>query len=55
MVIVPTEEREVGAPRNLAIHDRVYSEAGLSIVDGHLQRLLPERQSYTRLADGEDL
>ena len=47
--------REVGAPRNLAVHDRVYSEAGLSIVDGHLQRLLPERQSYTRLADGEDL
>ena len=28
--------REVGAPRNLAIHDRVYSEAGLGIVDGHL-------------------
>ena len=27
--------RSVGAPRNLAIHDRVYSEAGLGIVDGH--------------------
>ncbi len=47
--------RLVGAPRNLAIHDRVYSEAGLSIVDGHLTRLLPEQQSYTRLADGADL
>ena len=27
--------RAVGAPRNLAIHDRIYSEAGLRIVDGH--------------------
>ncbi|HEX6149993.1 MBL fold metallo-hydrolase [Nocardioides sp.] len=47
--------REVGAARNLAIHDRVYSEAGLGIVDGHFAALLPETQSYTRLADGEDL
>ncbi len=47
--------RLVGAPRNLAIHDRTYSEAGLSIVDGHLQRLLPETQSYLRLPDGADL
>jgi L-ascorbate metabolism protein UlaG (beta-lactamase superfamily) len=47
--------RVVGAPRNLAIHDRIYSEAGLGIVDGHLERLLPETQSYVRLADGSDL
>ncbi len=47
--------RLVGAPRNLAIHDRIYSEAGLAIVDGHLGRLLPEPQSYVRLADGADL
>ena len=48
--------RSVGAPRNLAIHDRVYSEAGLGIVDGHLERLLsPSGQAYTRLADGADL
>ena len=47
--------RLVGAPRNIAIHDRVYSEAGLGIVDGHLNRLLPEGQSYVRLADGQDL
>ncbi|MDN4171737.1 MBL fold metallo-hydrolase [Nocardioides sp. SOB77] len=48
--------REVGAPRNLAIHDRVYSEAGLGIVDGHLQRFLePNGQTYTRLADGQEL
>jgi L-ascorbate metabolism protein UlaG (beta-lactamase superfamily) len=47
--------RAVGAPRNLAIHDRVYSEAGLGIVDGHLNRLLPDHQSYVRLPDGADL
>ena len=47
--------RLVGAPRNLAIHDRVYSEAGLRTVDGHLNRLLGEDQEYVRLADGADL
>ena len=48
--------RAVGAPRNLAIHDRVYSEAGLGIVDGHMARFLdPAGQSYSRLADGTDL
>jgi L-ascorbate metabolism protein UlaG (beta-lactamase superfamily) len=47
--------RLVEAPRNLAIHDRIYSEAGLGIVDGHLNRLLPDSQSYVRLADGADL
>ena len=47
--------REVGAPRNLAIHDRVYSEEGLGIVDGHFGRLLAGDQSYVRLAEGSDL
>lgn len=47
--------RLVGAPRNLAIHDRVYSAAGLAIVDGHLKALLPETQEYLRLPDGADL
>ena len=48
--------REVKAPRNLAIHDRVYSEAGLAIVDGHMHRFLPqEGLEYVRLADGQDL
>lgn len=48
--------REVGAPHNLAIHDRVYSEAGLKIVDGHLNLFLPKSgQEYVRLADGQDL
>ena len=48
--------REVGAPLNLAIHDRVYSDAGLGIVDGHLDRFLSAAgQSYVRVADGADL
>jgi L-ascorbate metabolism protein UlaG (beta-lactamase superfamily) len=47
--------RAVAAPRNLAIHDRIYSEAGLRIVDGQYGLLLPETSSYTRLADGADL
>jgi len=47
--------RLVGAPRNFAIHDRTYSAAGLTVVDGHLGRLLPESQSYVRLCDGADL
>ena len=48
--------REVAAPRNLAIHDRVYSEAGLGIVDGHLNRFLePVGLAYARIADGTDL
>jgi L-ascorbate metabolism protein UlaG (beta-lactamase superfamily) len=47
--------RAVGAARNLAIHDRIYSEAGLRIVDGQYALLLAEAQSYARLADGADL
>ncbi|MBB6627363.1 MBL fold metallo-hydrolase [Nocardioides sp. KIGAM211] len=48
--------REVRAPRNVAIHDRVYSDAGLGIVDTHMFTFLPkEGLSYVRLADGDDL
>ena len=48
--------RAVRAPRNLAIHDRVYSEAGLKIIDGHMDAFLPkEGLEYVRLADGADL
>ncbi|MGN6782590.1 MAG: MBL fold metallo-hydrolase [Marmoricola sp.] len=48
--------RTVGAPRNLAIHDAVYSDAGLGIIDGHLRRFLePQEQEYLRLAAGADL
>jgi L-ascorbate metabolism protein UlaG (beta-lactamase superfamily) len=48
--------REVKAPRNLAIHDRIYSEAGLGIVDGHMNAFLPDSgQEYVRLPDGAEL
>jgi L-ascorbate metabolism protein UlaG (beta-lactamase superfamily) len=48
--------RDVGAPRNVAIHDAVYSAAGLGIADGHLQRFLGARDlQYTRLPWGSDL
>ena len=48
--------RAVKAPRNLAIHDRIYSEAGLGIVDGHMNAFLPDAgQEYVRLADGDEL
>jgi L-ascorbate metabolism protein UlaG (beta-lactamase superfamily) len=48
--------RAVKAPRNLAIHDRVYSDAGLGIVDQHMNAFLPdEGLEYIRRSDGEDL
>ncbi|HEX3933006.1 MAG TPA: MBL fold metallo-hydrolase [Nocardioides sp.] len=47
--------RAVGAPYNLAIHDRIYSEAGLTIIDGHYGLLLPDTSSYHRIPDGADL
>ena len=48
--------RSVGAPRNVAIHDRVYSDAGLGIADGHFGRFLGAAGlDYVRLADGTDL
>ncbi len=47
--------REVRAPRNLAVHDRVYSDWGLGVVDGHFGRLLREDQEYFRIPDGTDL
>ena len=48
--------RAVAAPRSLAIHDRVYSEAGLGIVDGHMSMFLSKQGlEYVRLADGQDL
>jgi L-ascorbate metabolism protein UlaG (beta-lactamase superfamily) len=46
----------VGAPRNLAIHDMVYSAAGLGMVDTHLGNFLrPREQEYTRLEAGTEL
>ena len=48
--------RAVKAPRNLAIHDRVYSDAGLGIVDAHMNAFLPkEGLEYVRRPDGADL
>jgi L-ascorbate metabolism protein UlaG (beta-lactamase superfamily) len=48
--------RAVKAPRNLAIHDRVYSDAGLGIVDTHMNAFLPkDGLEYIRLPDGADL
>jgi L-ascorbate metabolism protein UlaG (beta-lactamase superfamily) len=48
--------RAVKAPTNVAIHDRVYSEAGAAIFDGHANAFLPkEGLEFKRLKDGEDL
>ena len=48
--------REVGAPTNLAIHDRIYTEAAHAILEGHMNHFLPGAgQRYVRLADGADL
>lgn len=48
--------REVGAPRNLGIHDRVYSDAALGMLDGHMARFLEATdQHFTRIPDGTDL
>ena len=48
--------RAIGAARSIAIHDAVYSEAGLGIVDGHLARFLaPLEKEYARLHPGEEI
>lgn len=48
--------REVGAPRSLGIHDRVYSEVALGMVDGHMARILDGTGlEFTRRPDGADL
>lgn len=48
--------RAVKAPRNVAIHDRVYSEAGSAIFDSQMNLFLPKAgQEYFRLKDGQDL
>jgi L-ascorbate metabolism protein UlaG (beta-lactamase superfamily) len=47
--------RDIGAPTSVAIHDAVYSDAGLGIIDGHLGRFLaPRGQAYVRLRPGEE-
>ncbi|NKQ52276.1 MBL fold metallo-hydrolase [Amycolatopsis sp. K13G38] len=48
--------QEVKAPVNIAIHDRIYSEAGAGIIDMQAGAFLtPEGQEFKRLKDGEDL
>jgi L-ascorbate metabolism protein UlaG (beta-lactamase superfamily) len=48
--------RAVKAPRNVAIHDRIYSEAGSGIFDMQINLFLPKAgQEYVRLQDGQDL
>ncbi len=47
--------REVGAPTNLSIHDRVYTEAAHGILATQMDQLLPDGQEWVRRADGEDL
>ena len=48
--------RDVAAPRTLAIHDKVYSDIGLGIVDGAMTGFLEKvGGSYARLGSGQDL
>ena len=48
--------REVGAARNVAIHDRVFSPEGLGAADAQFGRFLEaDGRQYVRLADGADL
>ncbi|GAA5134579.1 MBL fold metallo-hydrolase [Alloalcanivorax gelatiniphagus] len=47
--------REVGAPRSLGIHDRVYSEIGLTMVGTHMGNLLPDGQAFEMREPGQDL
>lgn len=46
--------RAVGAPRNLGIHEKIYSEAGQALSEARFTELLLDAQSFTRLADGGD-
>jgi L-ascorbate metabolism protein UlaG (beta-lactamase superfamily) len=48
--------REIAAPRTLAIHDRVYSDVGLAMMDERMNAFLGQvGGTYARPADGEDL
>jgi L-ascorbate metabolism protein UlaG (beta-lactamase superfamily) len=48
--------RLVGARRNLAIHDRIYTEVALGMLDTHMNRFLEGTgQEYERIPDGTDL
>lgn len=48
--------RAVAAPRNIGIHDAIYSETGHKVVTSHLERFLGEQGgSYARVAPGADV
>ncbi|MBS41738.1 MAG: MBL fold metallo-hydrolase [Nocardioides sp.] len=48
--------RAVGAPTNLAIHDRVHSDAGHQFLATQMEQLNgPRGLAWHRIADGEDL
>jgi len=47
--------RGVGAPRSLAIHDKIYSDFGLGFAKMLLDGLLGEDQEYLRIEPGQDL
>ncbi|HET7735650.1 MAG TPA: MBL fold metallo-hydrolase [Nocardioidaceae bacterium] len=47
--------RAYAAPRNLAIHDLVYSDFALGIVDPRMEAFVGDGNVYKRLQPGEDL
>ncbi|MBL0746081.1 MBL fold metallo-hydrolase [Nocardioides baculatus] len=47
--------RDVAAPTSLGIHDCIYSEVGLGMVERHMHNLLPEGQAFERRQPGQDL
>ncbi|CAM3148692.1 MBL fold metallo-hydrolase [Nocardioides dubius] len=47
--------RAVGAPTNLAIHDRIYTEFAHGVLETQMKALLGTDQRYLRIADGADL
>ena len=47
--------RAVAAPRTLGIHDAIYTDVALGMVDTHMGNLLPEGQEFTRRDPGQDL
>ena len=48
--------RDVRAPRTVGIHDKIYSDLGLALVDGRMEAFLaPLGGSYARPASGQDL
>jgi hypothetical protein len=48
--------RAVGAPRNLAIHDRIYTDVAHGILQTQMDTLVgPCGQEWLRIPDGTDL